>query len=58
MNFGTLLKEKRVRWHESLSKDAYVEEAINILGDMQSNTSKKVAVPASPTKKGKIVGSL
>ena len=29
------LKEKRERWHESLSKDIYVEEALNILDDLQ-----------------------
>ena len=32
------LKEKRDRWHESLSKDIYVEEAINILDDLQTKT--------------------
>lgn len=58
MQKDTLLKEKRVRWHESLSKDAYVEEALNILDDMQSNGGKNTATPASKTKKGKIVGSL
>ncbi len=30
------LKEKRERWHESLSKDVYVEEALNVLDDLQS----------------------
>lgn len=29
------LKEKRERWHESLAKDVYVEEALNILDDLQ-----------------------
>lgn len=58
MQKDTLLKEKRVRWHESLGKDAYVEEALNILDDMQPNGGKKTAVPASKNKKGKIVGSL
>ena len=58
MQKDSLLKEKRVRWHESLSKDAYVEEAINILDDMQTNGTKKSTVPASKTKKGKIVGAL
>jgi carboxyl-terminal processing protease len=58
MQKDTLLKEKRVRWHESLSKDAYVEEALNILDDMQPNSGKKSAVPASKSKKGKLVGSL
>ncbi len=32
------LKEKRDRWHESLSKDIYVEEAINILDDLQTKS--------------------
>ena len=58
MQKDTLLKEKRVRWHESLSKDAYVEEALNILDDMQPNGGKNTATPASKAKKGKIVGSL
>ncbi|MGY5848137.1 carboxy terminal-processing peptidase [Salegentibacter sp. HM20] len=31
----TLLKEKRERWHTSLSRDVYVEEAINVLYDMK-----------------------
>lgn len=30
------LKEKRIRWHESLAKDIYVDEALNVLGDLQS----------------------
>ena len=58
MEKDSLLKEKRVRWHESLSKDAYVEESLNILQDMQPNSGKKTAVPASKTKKAKVVGSL
>jgi carboxyl-terminal processing protease len=58
MQKDTLLKEKRVRWHESLSKDAYVEEALNILDDMQANGTKKAVVPAAKSKKEKIVGSL
>ncbi|WP_202912765.1 carboxy terminal-processing peptidase [Christiangramia aestuarii] len=41
----TVLKEKRERWHESLSKDVYIEEAINVLADMKMNniTRNKVA---------------
>ena len=58
MQKDTLLKEKRVRWHESLAKDAYVEEAINILDDMQTGKNTKKIVPSSKSKKGKIVGSL
>ena len=29
-----VLKEKRVRWEESLGKDIYVDEAINVLSDL------------------------
>ena len=40
----TILKEKRKRWHESLSQDIYMEEAINVLNDLKmSYTIKKVA---------------
>ena len=35
------LKEKRDRWHESLSKDIYMEEAIHVLDDLQSDSQKK-----------------
>ena len=31
----TVLKEKRIRWHESLSKDVYVEEALHVLEDLK-----------------------
>lgn len=40
----TDLKEKRMRWHESLSHDVYVEEAVNVLEDLKvSYPIKKVA---------------
>ncbi|GGG40813.1 tail-specific protease [Bizionia arctica] len=40
----TILKEKRDRWHKSLSQDVYVEEAINVLEDLNTTYSiKKVA---------------
>jgi carboxyl-terminal processing protease len=35
------LKEERKRWHESLTKDVYVEEAINVLEDLQMNNIKQ-----------------
>ncbi len=35
MKTDIALKEKRERWHENLSKDLYIEEAINVLGDLQ-----------------------
>ncbi|MFO8146178.1 MAG: carboxy terminal-processing peptidase [Bacteroidota bacterium] len=37
----TILKEKRDRWHTSLTSDVYVEEAINVLDDIQLNNIKK-----------------
>ena len=40
----TDLKEKRMRWHESLTHDVYVEEAINVLEDLRASYPiKKVA---------------
>ncbi|AUC82434.1 carboxy terminal-processing peptidase [Lacinutrix sp. Bg11-31] len=40
----TVLKEKRVRWHESLSQDVYMEEALNVLDDLKMTYEiKKVA---------------
>jgi carboxyl-terminal processing protease len=49
------LKEKRERWHESLSKDIYVEEAINILNDLQTKPIVKKNI--EPLKKDKLVKS-
>jgi len=31
----TILEEKRKRWHESLSQDVYMEEALNVLEDLK-----------------------
>ncbi|AEH00413.1 carboxy terminal-processing peptidase [Lacinutrix sp. 5H-3-7-4] len=40
----TVLKEKRTRWHKSLTKDVYVEEALNVLDDLKMTYEiKKVA---------------
>lgn len=50
------LKEKRDRWHESLKKDIYVEEALNVLDDLQSKPVIKKTV-SSKTNKGKIAKS-
>ena len=36
-----ILKEKRDLWHESLSKDIYVEEALNVLDDLQMEMSSR-----------------
>ena len=54
MSKDSVLKEKRDRWHESLSKDIYIEEAIHILNDLQSENNKGLT---SKTKKDKVVKS-
>jgi carboxyl-terminal processing protease len=51
------LKEKRDRWHESLSKDIYVEEAINILDDLQSKNATATKVIDKVIKTKKVVKS-
>jgi carboxyl-terminal processing protease len=51
-----LLKEKRERWHESLSKDIYVEEALNVLDDLQSKPIVKKPIDAK-LKTNKLVKS-
>lgn len=40
----TVLAEKRKRWHENLSSDVYMEEAVNVLEDMKTNNIKKSGV--------------
>ena len=40
MKQDTTLREKRKRWHKSLSKDIYVEEAVNVLEDLKLNNIK------------------
>ncbi|EAP88057.1 carboxy terminal-processing peptidase [Croceibacter atlanticus] len=40
----TILKEKRSRWHENLSKDVYMEEAISVLKDLKLNNIKRSKV--------------
>jgi len=37
----TVLKDKRERWHKSLTSDVYVEEALNVLQDLKINNIKK-----------------
>ena len=56
MKTDSALKEKRKRWHESLSKDIYVDEALNVLSDLQSKElAKKTNVTLK--KKDKLVKS-
>jgi carboxyl-terminal processing protease len=45
MKTDASLKEKRERWHESLTKDIYVEEALNVLDDLQSKPVAKKSIP-------------
>lgn len=52
----SILKEKRDRWHESLSKDIYVEEALNVLDDLQAKVVLKKTIP-SKIKKEKLAKS-
>ena len=49
MKTDETLREKRNRWHESLTEDIYVEEAIHVLDDLQSGGSKK-ALSSKPKK--------
>ncbi|HEU4497313.1 MAG TPA: carboxy terminal-processing peptidase, partial [Flavobacterium sp.] len=51
-----ILKEKRDRWHESLSKDVYVEEALNVLDDLQPKEALRGTVNLK-NKKDKLVKS-
>jgi carboxyl-terminal processing protease len=55
MSKDNVLKEKRDRWHESLSKDIYVEEALNVLDDLQTKVNLKTnSIQASKLKKEKL----
>ena len=54
----TLLGQKRKDWHESLSKDAYVEEAINVLSDIKKPVvASKDKVLNIKNRKDKLVKS-
>jgi carboxyl-terminal processing protease len=56
MNTDATLKEKREAWHQALSKDVYVEEALNVLDDLQTkNVSKNTAT--GKIKRDKLVKS-
>jgi carboxyl-terminal processing protease len=56
MSKDASLKEKREIWHESLSKDIYVEEAINVLDDLQPKSISKKDIPVK-MKKDKLAKS-
>jgi carboxyl-terminal processing protease len=47
MEKDSVLKQKRNRWHENLSQDVYMEEALNVLNDLKMTYGiKKVATTA------------
>ncbi|WP_188051367.1 carboxy terminal-processing peptidase [Flavobacterium sp. GP15] len=56
MNNDVTLKEKRDRWHEALSKDIYVEEALNVLDDLQTKSISKTNM-STKLKKDNLVKS-
>jgi carboxyl-terminal processing protease len=47
----TVLKEKRDRWHEELSKDAYVDESLNVLEDIAKLVKSSNYVSVNKSKK-------
>ncbi|WP_456437049.1 carboxy terminal-processing peptidase [Psychroserpens sp.] len=47
MEQDSVLKEKRERWHTSLSKDVYIEEALNVLNDLKMTYGIKAKVATS-----------
>lgn len=56
MKKDVTLKEKRQSWHEALSKDIYVEEALNVLDDLQAKAISKKNIP-DKLKKDKLAKS-
>ena len=44
MEQDTVLKQKRERWHQSLSSDVYIEEALNVLNDLKMTYGIKTKV--------------
>ncbi len=44
MSADSILKEKRERWHKSLSQDVYIEEALNVLNDLKMSYPVKTKV--------------
>jgi carboxyl-terminal processing protease len=51
------LKEKREAWHQALAKDVYVEEALNVLDDLQPKVNTNKQTNSSKMKKDKLVKS-
>ncbi|QDO93616.1 tail-specific protease [Formosa sediminum] len=51
------LREKRERWHESLTQDVYVEEAVNVLEDLKNAYAIKEELAAAAPKNSPKVNS-
>ncbi|MBO3115739.1 carboxy terminal-processing peptidase [Winogradskyella sp. DF17] len=47
MEQDSVLSEKRARWHQNLSRDVYIEEALNVLNDLKMSYSIKNKVATS-----------
>ncbi len=49
----SVLRKKRNRWHKSLTQDVYVEEAVNVLQDLQAVRSEYKTQKLATTKRQK-----
>ena len=47
MEKDSVLKQKRDRWHENLSQDVYMEEALNVLNDLKTTYTIKTKVAST-----------
>lgn len=47
MEQDSVLKQKRTRWHQNLSKDVYIEEALHVLSDLRMTYAIKNKVATS-----------
>jgi len=50
MEKDSVLKQKRERWHENLSQDVYMEEALNVLNDLKMTYAIKTKVATTTVK--------
>ncbi len=44
------LKDRRDRWVKGLKKDMYIEEAVNILNDLNQNFNEKISLSQKKVK--------
>ena len=47
MEKDSVLKQKRDRWHQNLSQDVYIEEALNVLNDLKMTYRIKTKVAST-----------